>query len=817
MKKSIENKVRLNVVLIYIFVAVVCCGMIIYMYNLKRNVNQQKKNIQQYNQTLIITNDIILLERQAQSAKELYILSERTKYRNQYQTLSGHVEKLIDSLSSMNHIQQKKMLDSLRQLLNRNENIIAELNRQFNKRNPLDTINQKLKDYEIPPRKETVLVTTTQKDTVLQNTPHKGFWERIGAVFSPDKHVETTLSVTSVQADTLKISTPDSLNIMSDIQYFSELASHKYTRRIDKIRQNVGRIMISNQEVTVQIRTLLTRLHQDIFNTIILEIQKNEQLIQRNYVFLFISGSISLILILALVILIIKNVNKGYDARKVLEESNEFIRQLMEERHKLFLSISHDIKAPLGSIFGYFEVCKQTMPASSENVQNISSMQNSVKYISALLENLLDFSALEQGKLKLMPTDFNVGKLSSEVSNIFSPLAMQKGLSFHCQNSIEKDLWVCSDSLKIERILGNILSNAIKYTHSGSIKLITAYENGLLSFSVTDTGVGIPSDKINEVCKPFSRINSQGSASKGSGFGMYVVKGLLELLKGKMTILSKEGEGTQVEILIPVQKVDVPVSRIPKEDASLSKKEYKLLVIDDDKDQLYVLGRMLSHLGHKVDVCSTIFEFENYASVNAFSYYDIILTDMEMGKFSGVDILAKTRSINKSIPVLLVTAHSNYDNEIAIKLGFNGYLRKPFDAILLSKLFRNNNMQDEKIYAQNTKHSFAMLRAMFDDDVEEVKNILSIFIDAAAENLKNLHQAVVHDDFAEAQLLCHKMQPSFTQLEAGELLIFLQKMDVLRGKTSDLYPKWKEDAALFIINSEAFIEKVKQYIAQKED
>jgi signal transduction histidine kinase/DNA-binding response OmpR family regulator len=794
----------------------VCLGIFYYIYILNRSINAQKIKIEENNTILSLTNDLVYSVQQAQALTNMYISTQEEVYVSDYQNIYTRVGLIIDTLLSLpnNHLQYEKIVE-IGALLDENESIISKLNKQFIENNPFDTIHQTILNQKFIRSSDSLLINAFRYDTTINKKSKRNFWGRLVDLFVPAKTKDTLLTVSTIQYDTINIPqntiSTDISNILADIQAASQQASKKYLAQLTEIRRYVNNLIISERQISEQISNLLLSLHRETINSILNEIEKSERILKKNYRFLLISGIISLLLILVFIWLIINDVNKGRAARKALEEANELTKRLMEERHKLLLSVSHDIKAPLTSILGYTDLWQQDSNISKE-LQGLSSVENSGKYILSLLDNLLEFSKLEQGTLEINKTNFHLETLCNETKEMFSPLIEKKQLDFEYDFSAEKTLWIHSDRLKIKQIIANIFSNAIKYTQKGKITFSINYTNNNLHFTITDTGAGIPEKELDKLFKPFSRVEKNNSLAAGSGFGLYVVKGFVDLLQGDITINSKENTGTSVSIHIPAEKAITENTNAFENSSKidcLPDKKYKLLAIDDDGSLLSMLQEMIVRLGHEITVCHSLTEFEK--QLPEISKYDFVLTDMEMGSFSGLDILQKVKETNNQIPVIVMTARGDFDIEKAINQGFGKYLSKPFSLKSLQELLgRKQKETNGNSSSSNSAEHFKLLSEMFDNDTEAVKNILKVFVDTTSDNMVLLQQCINEDNFATAQSLCHKMLPMYAQLEAVESVVILKKMDSMRGKNPDKYPSWKEDLAELIRLSDSLIEFIKE-------
>ena len=809
MKRTIENKIKLNAILIYIIIAAVCCGMAIYVYILRENIGLQRENIEERYVELTLTSDLIYLVHQSQMASNQYAISKKYSDFHRFQEISYSIDLILDSLDKLSSSQmQHQRLTEIDQFLAKNRTIISEIQNQFDTYNPLDSIHRKLQDY-IPAKFQEFVNISARRDTIIRHIPKKNFWERFAYLVAPDKHTDTLQSISSSMDSLLMISN-DSLSSLIEIQKYSIRESKIYKERLRKIQEEIDNLINSDWEISMQLSDMLIGMYYDTLTSIMHEIDNSESIIKKNYSIILIVSFLSLTSILVFIILILQGANKGHAARKALEEANRLTQRLMEERHRMLLSVSHDVKAPLSSMLGYIDVWKFDHPNEKENPM-IHSLQSSGKYILSLLENLLELSSLEQGTLKVSRSHFNVHELCCEISEMLLPLAQQKHLSFSYEPSIKSNIWIESDRLKLKQIIINILSNAIKYTLEGVISFQIAYEKDKLLITIRDTGVGIPANQIKHVFEPFSRVDQNNQLAGGNGFGLYVVKGLVNLLQGNIKIESKERKGTKMQVLIPAKLVKPIIEKneeknTPLLSANLGQNQ-KVLVVDDDATLLSVIKEMLHRLGYDADICLTLSDFEY--CIQSLSSYNLVLTDLNMGVFSGMDILNKVKSIDPEFPVMLMTAKSNFNDINVRKEGFVDYLQKPFSLNALARTLKLNQSGTNHVDEQKSS-PIAFLDEMFDNDKEVIKEIVTVFTTISFPQLNSLQEAIDENNFTKAQMLCHKMLPSFAQLGAGEMTVPLQIMDSLRDKEPEQYPQWKEELVQFMEQAKLWTQDLKK-------
>lgn len=784
MLETPEKNIRFKAILIYVIVAVICSGMLVYIYKMGDDIDDQKKNIEQYYKELSYLDQLINAVNISQSEVNLYVSTKETKHYKLFNESLDTVDQLIDSLGYLNPLQNEE-LQQIKELLVKKGKIVSNLNRQFSNKNPIESINEILKDIDPIVKKDTVLVTTTVQDTVIHSGSKKGFWRKLSELFSSSDGTDTVTAITTSKLDTLTLPKSDTLHIVSEVTEIAVQAKDDYMNRIITIERNLSNLIVADQEISSEITTLLIELYSQTVQARLDEIQKSEQLIRQNNTYSTISSIVALILIFIFILLIISDVNKSYRLRRNVEKANIKIKQIMDSRHRLLLSVSHDIKTPLNSILGMLEL-KETAKKIVPN--EVRTMKDSGKYILALLANLLEFSSIEQGTSSISNRNFNLYDLCKETIDMFSPLANQKDLTIIHSFDFGKNLILSSDSLKIKQILINILSNSIKYTVEGSIRFDVKYSDSKLYCTIEDTGVGIPQDQIDDIFQAFSRIDQNSHLSEGSGFGMYVVKGLVDLFQGDIKVFSTEGKGTRTEVCIPVTEVLITEAFTPK----------KILVIDDDIYYLTIIRDMLLALGHKPSICNNISEFDNM--ISEVDRYDEILTDMEMDEFNGIDVLNRIKSIRKNMPVTVITAREDINYDDFLKMGFKAYIKKPI------------SISDLKLQLGGQTVNFGSLNEMLENDPEALQEVLISFINSTRENIANLRIALLNNEFKKAQSVCHKMIPMLIQVGAIEKLDILKKIDALRFETIQEYPGWEDDILEVIEYSELIIDQITDYL-----
>ena len=807
-KKSQNNfpsgsRTSWKVVITYLFVIALCAALFYYIFNLRKSIENQRSNINSQHDALSWVNEFTKSVHGAQNSANLYAFTEQQKYKREFNAYRDEIKTLTDSLMKFEISEDNKlMVNEIEDLIKSKGRISNELSKQFHDFNPLAEFDRTIDEYTPPQPEEEIVITTVSKDTVLhvpKKEEKKSFWERLGKVFRPEEEQEDSLIYISIErSDTLHIQQQraDTVDILADLRVLSDRAKTEYWNKIEQYGKKTQELVKADNQLSEQISTLLIRLNQEILDSTVAEIEKSEEIIKENTKTSILIGAATLVLIIIFIILIISDVNKGYRARRAAEEAKRKTEETMESRHKLLLSVSHDIKAPLTSIMGHVELMDKT-----ENEKDIVSIKQSADHILNLLNNLLEYSSMEQGKLQINMETFDIVQLCEEISEMFAPIAKHKNLQFHFENNIAPKTLLKTDKLKIRQILTNIISNGIKYTLEGSVTFRARLGRSLIVFDIIDTGVGIPQDKLEEVFKPFVRIETYNQFAEGSGYGMSVVKGLVDLLGGEIHTESEVGKGSHFEIRIPVEEVEKPIEETD-EIIESNKKSLNILVFDDDNTLLSVIDNMLRRLGHQAIPCRSMNDLDN--ALQQIQDYDYILTDREMGAVTGNDVLFLVKEVDPQKPIILMTGRIEYTTEKAKEEGFDGFLQKPFNLKQLENLFGSVALSEDE--TETAYPDFPAFSEMMGNDKEAMTAILNVFVQSTADDLVSMNTLIEESDFIGMQSLCHKMLPMFTQLERDTA--FLTKMNAMRGtgKKEKHYRKWKDDARQFMAQTDELMD-----------
>ena len=416
--------------------------------------------------------------------------------------------------------------------------------------------------------------------------------------------------------------------------------------------------------------------------------------------------------------------NKLRESHQKLITTNKKLIQSDKTKSEFLANMSHEIRTPLNGVIGMAHILSQGK-LDSKQKDSVSAIKTSAQNLLDVINEILDFSKLDSGKSQLEDVDFSLNKLVDQVLKILSPTAISKGLGLF--SHLDKDIpeIIKSDELKIRQILTNLIGNAIKFTENGKIILDvkrTDFEEDYseLTFSIKDTGTGIPSEKLETIFESFTQADSSTSRKfGGTGLGLSICKKLIELLNGKIWAESEYGKGTTFIFSIIVShskesakkttlenksiETQTRRSRIRKKEklnSILSKKakpinsplsaSLKILVVEDNPINRAVALKSLMLLGLPA---SAAVDGEEAIKLVKSEMFDLILMDIHMPNLDGYECTRKIRRLlsQNDQPVIIAmtaTSVSNTDDSFITK-GMDDYLPKPLDVGQLSEKIQN--------------------------------------------------------------------------------------------------------------------------------
>lgn len=718
--------------------------------------------------------------------------------------------------ASREYIQKRSAADStISSLLKEEQRNLKQLSDAMAGRPTQNYLQNKVKNLNTG--KDSILVHSkapqtheAKKTTVEVLKTRRGFFRRLADAFKKE-HAETlSVKQDSNRAVIDSVTTPVNVaenvaNILEQIDKKEKVATQDHKQSINKEMEELKMV---SAKLALRSAKHLSDVHQREKDNMQEAIKKAMEARKHLLWQMELLAIVAFFAIGIMIWFIWRDARKERIYRENLEAANEEIQRIMNQRERLLLTITHDIKAPAASISGFIDLMKDYVsnPQGLECLQNI---KNSAAHLSHLVASLLDYHQLENGLMKVQPTSFSPAQLVAESVEGMKLRAKEKGLEISFECKMKGMEYFRADAFRIRQILDNLVSNAIKYTDRGSVTIQAQVSEILgkptLTLSVKDTGKGMTDEEKQKVFQAFTRLKS-AQGIEGTGLGLSITQELVSLLGGEIILHSTLGKGSTFIVTIPIEPApkkeaqEMAPSEMkhdPSPDSAQDKEgqnsgshqvtdikkkpefaNHKILILDDDKLQLQLLQEMLRRIvgdtwqvfacNHVMDALTTLHN-EQPA---------LMLMDIEMPEMNGMDMIAHINHTN--MMVVAMTAHDTSILGQLLKAGFDDCLFKPFCMEKLSDILGTESQplpdaqsetpsQPDLPSQQKSNPQLDALLAFAGGDEEAAKEILDTVKQELAAHLTNLKEAVEEESLSTDRIgkAAHKLLPITTMMQMG--------------------------------------------------
>ena len=718
--------------------------------------------------------------------------------------------------ASREYIQKRGAADStISSLLKEEQRNLKQLSDAMAGRPTQNYLQNKVKNLNTG--KDSILVHSkapqtheAKKTTVEVLKTRRGFFRRLADAFKKE-HAETlSVKQDSNRAVIDSVTTP--VNVAENVATILDQIDKKEKVETQGHKQNINREMEELKMVSAKLALRsakhLSDVHQREKDNMQEAIEKAMEARKHLLWQMELLAIVAFFAIGIMIWFIWRDARKERIYRENLEAANEEIQRIMNQRERLLLTITHDIKAPAASISGFIDLMKAYV-SNPQGIECLQNIKNSAAHLSHLVASLLDYHQLENGLMKVQPTSFSPAQLVAESVEGMKLRAEEKGLEISFECKIKGMEFFRADAFRIRQILDNLVSNAIKYTDRGSVTIQAQVSEILgkptLTLSVKDTGKGMTDEEKQKVFQAFTRLKS-AQGIEGTGLGLSITQELVSLLGGEIILHSTLGKGSTFIVTIPIESAPMEesqemapseVEHDPSPDSAQDKEgqnsgshqvtdikkkpefaNHKILILDDDKLQLQLLQEMLRRIvgdtwqvfacNHVMDALTTLHN-EQPA---------LMLMDIEMPEMNGMDMIAHIN--HTQMTVVAMTAHDTSILEQLLKAGFDDCLFKPFSMEKLSDILGTESQplpdaqsetpsQPDSSSQQKSNPQLDALLAFAGGDEEAAKEILDTVKQELAAHLTNLKEAVEEESLSTDRIgkAAHKLLPIATMMQMG--------------------------------------------------
>ena len=777
------NKITIKVIVSYVllFLVSVVAGYVIFK-EIQKLSHQEKINQKDRNKIIQISK-ILSLVNDTESAGRIAM---RTDDREALQLfLEKNVYLQTEILKFRRDISSEKQvftLDTIRSLLNLKSENLQEL-KAFQETDSTSIIIRsairKLSSlepylgYELYGKD-----SYRRKSSTPEKTPPD-----IASILKKYKNIKIPTTFKNTKFDKVVLET---LTLLNKVNEETEDSKSQINEKMRKLWQN-------DVQISRKLDDLLHNFEEEVLaNSQKLSLER-KQIFENSKNLLMISFLVALGIIVISSIVIINDFVTSQRYRRRLEAANRKSNNLLKNREQLISMVSHDLRTPLSSIVGYSELLsKQNISEKGQNY--LSHIKYSSEYISKLVDELLDYTRIEAGKITIEKVPFNTTEIIDEVANNVKSAYKTKDINLSLSFSeTVNNLNFSSDAYRIKQILYNLISNAFKFTEHGTVHIQAdarqlngdEYEIGI---AVTDTGIGIKKEQQQHIFDEFTQANDEISKRYGgSGLGLHISQKLAHLLRGKIYLESYENKGSTFTLRFLAEKV---VERTKTTQIITNDKNPDLItiiVIDDDLSILSLIEELLKQKNINAITFNNGKEaFEQMENFN----FDLVITDIQLPEMNGFHFvtLFNEQYKNNPLPVLAITGRRDVPESFYMKSGFSGILPKPFTPeqfyqklkIFFPKL--DTEVEHKPIMVSNNivgGYTPEILESFMGDDREGIIGIYEHFLKESSENIQTLKLLADRQDYKGIKAIAHKMTTMFAQINAkreSEILIILNKV-----------------------------------------
>lgn len=539
-------------------------------------------------------------------------------------------------------------------------------------------------------------------------------------------------------------------------------------------------------ELSQKMRSIIAGLEHEMAQNTYLDNINQKQALKRTTRLAGGAILLGLLIVIFFTFMISKDFWKVQKYREQLEKEKKYSESLLKSREQLISTVSHDLRTPLNTISGYSELMEHS-GLSGKQLNYLKNVRSASGYVENLVNDLLDYSKLEAGKMNLERVPFVLSNLIHETSMHFKEVNSKKdvGLELEIDEMLEKP--ILSDPFRIRQVLTNLVGNAFKFTQKGYVKVSAHLEekegNNWVKIRVKDTGIGIKPEKQELIFQEFAQASDSTEKKYGGyGLGLTISKKLTELLDGTLHLESVENQGSTFTLRIPVEFGEIPDQEdIPQKnrlDGPLS-----LCAIDDDPTMLELLKDICQINNIDAKVSTSFKEIEKQGGISS----DLVLTDIQMPGTDGFTVLKKLRQMGYENPVIAMTGQKITDKSVYTQAGFADVLQKPFSNTsfldVLAKVGHSpskETLSTTMVIPDSQSVHFSVRNiSPFLDSPRAVQEVLEVFLENTGKNMELLFSNIGSHDFSEIRAISHKMLPMFRQLEVHGAITILENLEHL--------------------------------------
>lgn len=768
-----------KIIISYIVISFLAVAVAYFLFMEFRSLT--KSNAQENQVRFVDAGSLINHVYEVDSYSRIALLSFSDSDHEHYKDKVDSLFKQIEQLKQLTQNKQQQIqLDSVKTLIKEKDDTIEQLRflkTTYSQDTSLDDILEEFKKLENSMGKITLdnFVKDPSRLSKEERSLYMAYVNYLNATINTDEKIATDIVESTLEAT----------------RYIVAETKKANSKARKQLEQKENELISTDLNLSSQLRKLITAFDAEATQLRLENEQEREATYQKTLHTLMIMGIVGLILILFFIYLTVTDYFKAEEYKRNLQDAKQYSDSLVKSREQLLNTVSHDLKTPLHSILGFSQLLENS-ELDNRQEYYVTQLNTSADYANKLVEDLLDYSRLDAGSLTLNETRFCLSSLIENIANTNYTIYANKDIELKISISPEiVGKWYVSDSIRLQQVFNNLISNAFKFTERGSVEIKVnpiKVEGKLewLQIAIIDTGIGISEDKIESIFDEFIQSGTTThSQFSGSGLGLTITKKLIHLLNGNLNLESIHGKGTSIYCEIPL-KISTQQGQIVLDKIQDSKLPKIALIFDDDPTILTLLKELLGSISIEAKT------YSNYNDIDKQELtYDFVLTDIQMPEVNGFEVLRNLQdkaALNyNQQPIIAMTGKTDLPTKHYINLGFAAVLKKPFTLQLLIETLQiyfpnwkvNQEVTIKPLETDDEKSKLYSLQQLesFLDSRESLMEILEVFKKETENNMRQLKAAIENSDYSTIEQVAHKMKTMTKQIQAQFITPILHELD----------------------------------------
>lgn len=763
--KHIKVEIQVTLLTVIIAAAMIGSGYLVY-HSLSRIVDSIHKETRP-DFKLLLLKDIASDLTEVENTVRLYSLTGDPAFITPYRQVNASVQEKLNNLKDYEipGSDEAQLIDSIRLLSNEKlmiwEKIRSLHNRKGNTQSSFNELYSKIDTAMLP--FDTIQIKKEEKKG--------GFFKRIFGK-------KDTAPPPPIIID----KSEEKENIKQEIAN----TERQITDQTRKLQVQEKALLEHNIEVTSLLMKQIGKLEYREQRRLSLKTQEADFLAAQTYRRLTLFTIAAVILLMTVLFIFFRNIQRNRNYQQILKKAKTEAESLAKAKEMFVATVSHEMRTPINAIYGLTEQLLQKATAG-EMVTDLKVVHQSAEHLITLVNDTLDFSKIEAQKLKIEQLDFLPEEVFKEIYILNKNAAAIKGIELIVKNNSDPDLTLKGDSIRLKQILINLVSNAVKFTSQGQVTLQSECREKddmiWLISEVTDTGIGISREDTEKIFDEFVQLDTDMTQKhRGAGLGLSIVKKLVEMQGGSISVDSLPDKGTCFTVHIPYQKGNsFNIKKLPDEKLHLPVhlKKLHFLLVDDEEFNLHLLKNILTKWGVSFTEASNGKMAAELASEKPF---DLIFMDVRMPVMNGFEASKQILKLRPGTRIIALTAANNpEDIEKSKEAGMLGLIQKPFtEATLLRKVTEFLPENQDRSTPPGESHVLLNqeeLEKISGGDQVFLREMIEIFIKSSENALKTIQQSVAIQDWKTIGEAAHKLAAPAKHMSALSLYNMLKILE----------------------------------------